>query len=143
MGEVPESTRTRFDGLDLRVEPFGHGVGDVVCTVREESRKVALEHLRYLDERFETGMRRTEVPAIEERTCGALPHEVPEVTERFLERPRAPGFEFLFHERTEPSLFVSFEFILQEEVARTFQCLITLLEEGTILAPPHRVHRFA
>ncbi len=53
VGERSEASGVGFDGLNLAVEAFADGVGDVVRDVGQQSLEMSLEHLRFLGDWFE------------------------------------------------------------------------------------------
>ena len=64
--EGAEAAGVGFDGLDLRVEPFGHGVGDRVAQVGDDILKMPLQHLRHFLHRLEAATARPPIPLLEE-----------------------------------------------------------------------------
>ena len=87
-----ESPCLGLDRLDAAVEAFAHGIGNAVAKVSQGIFEVSLEHLGYLDDRFELAARGPAIPAIEKLSGVARITIFPKPTKLLLNGPGPRGF---------------------------------------------------
>ena len=101
MVPVSVATSHEFDHLDLAVDPFGGGICDPVLEVGQDVGQVPLERFGRFDHRRDTRVRRPEVPGREVLLRALLVSVPPDLTQRFLDRPRTARLELRVLDRRE------------------------------------------
>ena len=71
--EIAIAPGVGFGELDARIRCFGHGVGDAVLGLGEQSGQMALQRLGGVDDRAQARVCGPEVPSVEELLgCGGV-----------------------------------------------------------------------
>jgi hypothetical protein len=135
VSEGAEAASAGLDHLDLRVEPFGHGIGDAMRDVVEQPDLMLLEHGGHLRDRVQLTSLGLPQPAPEECASRGLRREQPEVLEGFPHAPRLGDLQIPFPQFFEALLFFGFPVvrILQEEIFSSGQPILRRLGEWACL----------
>ena len=87
------SRRRFFNSLDLRVQPFARGIGNLMVAVGQHVRQVALQHPSYAHYRLQLRMRRPKIPLLPEPHCPSFAPILPQDPQTLLDGPGPTRFQ--------------------------------------------------
>ena len=85
--EVPEAAGVSLDRLDLRIDSFREGIGDVAVEIGEDIVEMLSEHPCYFPHFFYSRTGNLLLPLLEIPLCIFLVSAIPKVLEKFFEIP--------------------------------------------------------